>query len=90
MPKPNCWVPSGTGLYQQYLLAQANKLSQPIQRHEGEGCQQADVPFALGSTLGNFREGGDPTEPNVVDPSPGLADGGEQSIAALGLVHPVH
>jgi len=27
-------------------------------RNEGEGCQQADVPFALGFTLGNLGEGG--------------------------------
>jgi hypothetical protein len=34
------------------------------------------VPFALGLTLG---EGGTAAEPDVVDPSPGLGDGGEQS-----------
>ena len=54
-------------------------------RNEGEGCQQADVPFTLGFALGNLGEGGNSTEPDVVDPSSGLDDCGEQSIAALGL-----
>ena len=53
-------------------------------RNEGKGCQQADVTFALGFTLGNLGEGDNSTEPDVVDPSPGLDDCGEQSITALG------
>jgi hypothetical protein len=44
-------------------------------RHEGEGCQQADVPFALVFTLSNLGEGGNSPEPDVVDPSSGLSDG---------------
>jgi hypothetical protein len=52
-------------------------------RNEGEGCQQADVPFALGFMFGNLVEGGDSTEPDIVDPSPGLDDCSEQDIAAL-------
>jgi hypothetical protein len=54
-------------------------------RNEGEGCQQADVPFALGFTLGNLGERGDPTEPDVVDPSSGLGDCSVQGVPALGL-----
>src|SRR5450759_2620190 len=42
-------------------------------RHEGEGCQQTDVSFALAFTLGNLAEGGNSPEPDVVDPSPGLS-----------------
>ena len=55
-------------------------------RQEGEGSEQADVPFALGLTLGNLGEGGNAAEPDVVDPSPGLGDCGEQSVAAFGLI----
>jgi len=44
-------------------------------RHEGEGCQQADVPFALVFTLSNLGKGGNSPEPDVVDPSSGLSDG---------------
>ena len=43
------------------------------------------MPFALGFMLGNLGEGGNAAEPNVVDPSSGLGDCGEQSIAAFGL-----
>jgi hypothetical protein len=54
-------------------------------RQEGEGSEQADVPFAMGLTRGNLGEGGNAVEPDVVDPSPGLGDGGEQSVPAFGL-----
>jgi hypothetical protein len=37
----------------------------------------------LGLTLGNLGEGGNAAEPDVVDPSPGLGDGGEQSVPAF-------
>jgi len=37
----------------------------------------------LGLTLGNLGEGGIAAEPDVVDPSPGLGDGGEQSVPAF-------
>jgi hypothetical protein len=53
-------------------------------RQKGEGSQQADVPFALGFMLGNLSEGGKPAEPNALDPSSGLGDCGEQSIAPFG------
>jgi hypothetical protein len=36
-------------------------------RQEGEGSEQADVPFALGLTRGNLGEGGNAAEPDVVD-----------------------
>jgi hypothetical protein len=39
-------------------------------RKEGEGRQQANVTFALAFPLGNLGEGGNSTEPNVLDPSP--------------------
>ena len=42
------------------------------------------MPFALGLTRGNLGEGGNAAEPDVVDPSPGLGDGGEQSVPAFG------
>ena len=42
-------------------------------RQEGEGSEQADVPFTLGFTLGNPGEGCNAAEPDVVDPSPALA-----------------
>ena len=54
-------------------------------RNKGERSQQADVAFAMGFAIGNLGEGGDTAEPEVVDPSAGLGDGGEQSIAAFGL-----
>ena len=38
-----------------------------------------------GLPLGNLGEGGNAAEPDVVDPSPGLGNGGEQSVAAFGL-----
>jgi hypothetical protein len=37
----------------------------------------------LGLTLGNLGEGAIAAEPDVVDPSPGLGDGGEQSVPAF-------
>ena len=53
-------------------------------RQEGEGSEQTNVPFALGLALGDLGEGGDTAEPDVVDPSPGLGNCGEQSITAFG------
>ena len=44
------------------------------------GSEQPIPP--LGLTLGN-GEGGNAAEPDVVDPSPGLGDGGEQSVPAF-------
>ncbi len=41
-------------------------------RQEGEGSEQADVPFALGLTLGDLGEGGNAAEPDIViRPIPG-------------------
>ena len=37
------------------------------------------LPFALGLTLGNLGEGANAAEPDVVDPSPSLGDGGKQA-----------
>ena len=54
-------------------------------RLEGEGSQQADVPFALGLTLSNLGEGSNTAEPDVVDPSSSLGDGGEKRLAGLGF-----
>jgi hypothetical protein len=42
------------------------------------------VPFALGLTLTNLGEGANAAEPDVVDPSPGFGDGGEQRLFAIG------
>jgi hypothetical protein len=42
------------------------------------------VPFALGFMLGDLSEGGKAAEPNALDPSSGLGDCGEQSIAPFG------
>ena len=53
-------------------------------RKEGKGGEQADVPFALPLPLGNLGERANAAEPDVVDPSPGLGDCDEQSIAAFG------
>src|ERR1700731_3537977 len=53
-------------------------------RKEGKGGEQTDMPFALRLTLGNLGEGANAAEPDVVDPSPGLGDCDEQSIAAFG------
>jgi hypothetical protein len=51
--------------------------------------EQADVPFALGLTPGNLGEGGNAAEPDVVDPSPGLGDCGEQSVPqSTGVLEP--
>jgi hypothetical protein len=55
-------------------------------RNEGEGCQQADVPFALGFMFGNLVEGGDSTEPDIVDPSPGLDDCSERASRLSGFI----
>jgi hypothetical protein len=41
-------------------------------RQESEGSEQANVPFALGLTLGYLGEGANAAKPDVVDPSPGL------------------
>jgi hypothetical protein len=38
------------------------------------------VPFALGLTLSNLGEGCTAAEPDIIDPSPGLGDGCEQSV----------
>ena len=46
------------------------------------------MPFALGLTLGNLGEGSNATEPNIVDPSPGLGDCGEQSVPVFGPHRP--
>lgn len=46
------------------------------------------MPFAHCFPLGNLGEGDKAAEPNVVDPSPGLGDGDEQSITALGFHYP--
>jgi Integrase core domain len=54
-------------------------------RHEGERRQKADLAFAKRFTLSDLDEGRDTTEPEVFDPSAGLGDGGEHSIADLGL-----
>jgi hypothetical protein len=45
---------------------------------EGEGSEQADVAFDPALPLGNLGEGGNAAEPDIVDPSTGLGDGGEQ------------
>ena len=54
-------------------------------RQEGKRSQQADVPFSLDLTLGDLGEGANATKPEIVDPSPGLGDCGQQSIASLGF-----
>jgi hypothetical protein len=36
-----------------------------------KGSEEADVPFALGLTLGNLGEGCTAAEPEIVDPTPG-------------------
>ena len=41
------------------------------------------MPFALSFTPGNLGERGDLTEPEVVDPTPGLGNCSEQSIVLL-------
>src|ERR1700730_11942744 len=53
-------------------------------RQEGEGSEQADVPFALGPKLCDLGEGGDAAEPDVIDPSPSFGNCGKQSITAFG------
>ena len=45
-------------------------------RHEGEGSQQADMPFALAFLLCDLCEGCNSTLSDVVNPSPGLGDSG--------------
>ena len=56
-----------------------------VGRKESEGSEQADVPFAHGLPFGNPGEGGNAAEPDVVDPSPGLANGGQQGVPAFGF-----
>ena len=46
-------------------------------RHEGEGCQQPNVPFNLAFLSGDLCEGCNSTLPEVVDPLPCLGDGAE-------------
>src|SRR5258706_12376416 len=41
-------------------------------RHEGEGREQANVPFTPAFTLGDLRERCKLTEPDVIDPCAGL------------------
>ena len=53
-------------------------------RQEGEGSEQADVPFSLGPKLCGLVEGGDAAEPDVIDPSPSFGNCGKQSITAFG------
>ena len=43
------------------------------------------MPFAKCFPLRNLGEGGKAAEPDIVDPTPGLGDGGKQTIAALGF-----
>ena len=55
-------------------------------RQEGEGSEQADVPFTLGFTLGNPGEGCNAAEPDVVDPSPALAIAVSRASRLSGLI----
>ncbi len=56
---------------------------------EGEGSEKADVAFDPALPLGNLGEGGNAAEPDIVDPSTGLGDGGEQPRFVLRrLYHP--
>jgi hypothetical protein len=57
-------------------------------RQEGKGDEQADVPFSLDLTLGDLGEGASVAEPEIVDPSPGLGECGQQSIASRGVSLP--
>ena len=43
------------------------------------------MPFALDLTLSNLGEGSNTAEPDVVDPSSSLGDGGEKRLAGLGF-----
>src|SRR5438128_450848 len=43
------------------------------------------MPFAQCFPRGNLGEGDNAAEPDVVDPSPGLGDGGKESIPAFGF-----
>ena len=52
-------------------------------RQEGKGGEQADVPFALDLTLSNLGEGSNTAEPDVVDPSSSLGEGGEKRLEKL-------
>jgi hypothetical protein len=55
-------------------------------RQEGEGSEQADVPFALGPKLCDLGEGGNAAEPDVIDPSPSFGkrtEWGCQPVASI-------
>ena len=52
---------------------------------KAKGGEQADVPFALDLTLSNLGEGSNTAEPDVVDPSPSLGEGGEKRLAGFGF-----
>jgi hypothetical protein len=51
------------------------------------GERKATVPFAHGLPFGNPGEGGNSAEPDIVDPSPCLGDGGKQGVLAFGFHH---
>jgi hypothetical protein len=53
-------------------------------RYEGEGSQQAYMPFTLAFLLCDVFERCNSALPKVVNPSPGFDDGAEQGIPALG------
>jgi hypothetical protein len=55
-------------------------------RQEGEGSQHADVPFALGLPFGNPGEGGNSAEPDILDPSTGLAIAVSKASGPSGLI----
>ena len=44
---------------------------------EGKRDEQADAPFSLDLTLGNLGERATSAEPDFVDPSSSLGDGGK-------------
>src|SRR3984893_12672790 len=52
---------------------------------KARGGEQADVPFAPDLTHSNLGEGSNTAEPDVVDPSSSLGDGGEKRLAGLGF-----
>jgi hypothetical protein len=52
--------------------------------NEGERRQNADVALAKTFAFGNLGQRCDAAEPKLFDPTAGLGDGGEQSIAGLG------
>src|SRR3974377_168845 len=67
----------------------AKEFARPIlrynneRRHERERGEEPDVPFPQRFTLGNFCDGIRATKPEVLDPSPRLGHGIEQSLAFL-------